>query len=127
MPRRKAVDNARLDAPPHFRAAGMQKGVPHRPPHTPPGTTSIVLTRRHHINGVGYGPGPLTIRTDLAAVLADQDSRAREEFASWFLSTPNSALIRPGGRKVPVAAHHFDQAFLSAEPVVIVDQNGIRR
>jgi hypothetical protein len=123
MPRRKAVDNARLNVPRHFGPTPQQQGP--RPP--PPGTNTVTLTRVHHINGKSYGPGTLTVKTDIAAVLADQESRSRQEFASQFLATPASALIRPGGIKMPVAAHHFDQALLASEPIIIIDQNGIRR
>jgi len=116
------VDAPRLEAP-KFQWED-KKPKARRPPTTE--YMTLNLTRRCVINGLQFGPGTVRVREDIGRCLGEMESRSKEEFASWFLPQPRSAIVYPGGLRHNVPASTFDQALNNALPIVTIDQNGVR-
>lgn len=77
-----------------------------------PKTVTLELTMPHWINGIGYGPGRVTVTSDLAAVFMEGEQRVRENDANTF-GGGRAAFIGPGGKRIPVAMSTMDSPNLS--------------
>lgn len=76
----------------------------------------------HHINAIAYGPGPVEVPGEIAALLREAESRIAQ-YEERF-SSPFAALIM-GGRRAgtvraqQVAPEHFDAAWTSPSVVPV--------
>lgn len=77
-----------------------------------PKSTTLELTMPHWINGIGYGPGRVTVSSDLAAVFIEAEQRVRQNDAD-MMGSGRAAFIGPGGKKIPVPYGSMDSPALS--------------
>lgn len=77
-----------------------------------PKSVTLELTMPHWINGISYGPGRVTVTSDVAAVFIDTEQRVRQNDAD-MMGTGRAAFIGPGGRKIPVPYDSMNSPALS--------------
>lgn len=77
-----------------------------------PKMVSLELTMPHWINGISYGPGRVTVASDLAAVFIEAEQRVRQNDAD-MMGSGRAAFIGPGGKKIPVPYGSMDSPALS--------------
>ncbi len=77
-----------------------------------PKNVTLELTMPHWINGTSYGPGRVTVTSDLAAVFIEAEQRVRQNDAD-MMGSGKAAFIGPGGKKIPVPYGSMDSPALS--------------
>lgn len=77
-----------------------------------PKNVTLELTMPHWINGVSYGPGRVTVPSDMASVFEDNERRVRQNDAD-MMGSGRAAFIGPGGKRIPVPYGSMDSPALS--------------
>jgi hypothetical protein len=77
-----------------------------------PRKVTLTLTMPHWINGISYGPGTVTVTSDLATVFHENERRVRQNDADMF-GSGKATFIGPGGLRVPVPYGSMDHPNLA--------------
>jgi hypothetical protein len=75
-----------------------------------PQSVTIHLSQRHYINADAFGPGPVTVRRDVADVLLEQERNARLVEDQFQEREPAARIIVAHNRVVKVPGELFNQA-----------------
>lgn len=103
--------------------------VPHAAPKgaSPPSNhpITLILTARHNLGGVFYGPGPVSVPPPVARTLQEGEYRAAQTDANFAGS--RACVIGPGRSKgglsvKEVAPEYFDMPELAVLPFGVVDR-----
>jgi hypothetical protein len=104
--------------PPPPEPTPRKRGRPPKvkPPPTPtpdPHVVQLILAQPHYINGDKFGPGQVWVARDVADLLLEQESRARQVEDHTLDREPAARIIVSRGRTVKVPNELFDQAMNS--------------
>jgi hypothetical protein len=77
------------------------------------GLVQLALTQPHYINGDKFGPGQVWVARDVADLLLEQESRARQVEDHTMDREPAARIIVSRGRTVKVPNELFEQAMNS--------------
>ena len=89
----------------------------------------LMLAAKHNINDTQYGPGEVTVTTDVAKVLQEQERRAAwtdHNFASTRACVIGPGRVKGGVSVTEVAPEYFDTQALDAVPLGVVNRTTLQ-